>query len=551
MQNNQVIWIILKKLRVPFLVLLVTFAISILGMMLIPGMDDKGHIYHLNFFDAFYFVSYMATTIGFGESPYAFTYPQKLWVTVAIYLTVIGWFYAIGTIVALIQDDALKKAIAVNKFSKQVLGLVEDFYIILGYNRITKDIINFASKSDVRFVVIDKNELKIEELVLEDFYPFVPSIVGDATNQYILKLAGINQKNCKGVISLFEDDAKNMQIATICKLLNPKIDLIVKATSQNQIDYFKSLGIRYIQNPFDIIAKRLYLNLRSPYIWLLELWAYGHNLKLEKKDLLPKGKYIICGYGRMGLALEKGLKKAGVEYEVYPIYPKEYLEKKGGVIFGDDEDRENLIKVGIKDSVAVFAATNNDLLNLTILNTAKKLNPDIYTIARENSLEDLTIFQAANFERVYVLEKILAEYTNTIISREMVDIFIKEIRKMENEWGEVIVNMLINIAGINPIYYEVEINEDNAYALSLYLKKMKITLGDIRKSRENRNELLKIVYLLLKRGDKFTLMPHPEEEIKIGDKLLIAGSDEVIEDFEYIVNNIYELEYVLNLKQGG
>ena len=551
MQNNQVIWIILKKLRVPFLVLLVTFAISILGMMLIPGMDDKGHIYHLNFFDAFYFVSYMATTIGFGESPYAFTYPQKLWVTVAIYLTVIGWFYAIGTIVALIQDDALKKAIAVNKFSKQVLGLVEDFYIILGYNRITKDIINFASKSNVRFIVIDKNELKIEELVLEDFYPFVPSIVGDATNQYILKLAGINQKNCKGVISLFEDDAKNMQIATICKLLNPKIDLIVKATSQNQIDYFKSLGIRYIQNPFDIIAKRLYLNLRSPYIWLLELWAYGHNLKLEKKDLLPKGKYIICGYGRMGLALEKGLKKAGVEYEVYPIYPKEYLEKKGGVIFGDDEDRENLIKVGIKDSVAVFAATNNDLLNLTILNTAKKLNPDIYTIARENSLEDLTIFQAANFERVYVLEKILAEYTNTIISREMVDIFIKEIRKMENEWGEVIVNMLINIAGINPIYYEVEINEDNAYALSLYLKKMKITLGDIRKSRENRNELLKIVYLLLKRGDKFTLMPHPEEEIKIGDKLLIAGSDEVIEDFEYIVNNIYELEYVLNLKQGG
>ncbi len=551
MQNNQVIWIILKKLRVPFLVLLVTFAISILGMMLIPGMDDKGHIYHLNFFDAFYFVSYMATTIGFGESPYAFTYPQKLWVTVAIYLTVIGWFYAIGTIVALIQDDALKKAIAVNKFSKQVLGLVEDFYIILGYNRITKDIINFASKSNVRFVVIDKNELKIEELVLEDFYPFVPSIVGDATNQYILKLAGINQKNCKGVISLFEDDAKNMQIATICKLLNPKIDLIVKATSQNQIDYFKSLGIRYIQNPFDIIAKRLYLNLCSPYIWLLELWAYGHNLKLEKKDLLPKGKYIICGYGRMGLALEKGLKKAGVEYEVYPIYPKDYLEKKGGVIFGDDEDRENLIKVGIKDSVAVFAATNNDLLNLTILNTAKKLNPDIYTIARENSLEDLTIFQAANFERVYVLEKILAEYTNTIISREMVDIFIKEIRKMENEWGEVIVNMLINIAGINPIYYEVEINEDNAYALSLYLKKMKITLGDIRKSRENRNELLKIVYLLLKRGDKFTLMPHPEEEIKIGDKLLIAGSDEVIEDFEYIVNNIYELEYVLNLKQGG
>jgi len=550
MENNQVIWIILKKLRVPFLVLLITFSVSILGMMLIPGMDDKGHIYHLNFFDAFYFVSYMATTIGFGESPYPFTYPQKLWVTVAIYLTVIGWFYAIGTIVALIQDDALKKAIAVNKFRKQVLSLVEDFYIILGYNRITKDIINSASKNNIRFVVIDKNETRIEELILEDFYPFVPSILGDATNQYILKFAGINQKNCKGVISLFEDDTKNMQIATICKLLNPKIDLIVKATSKHQVDYFKSLGIRYIQNPFEIIAKRIYLNLTSPYIWLLELWAYGHSLKLEKKDLLPKGKYIICGYGRMGYALEKGLKKAGVEYEVFPIYPKEYLNQKGSVIFGDDEDKKNLMKMGIKESIAVFAATNNDLLNLTILNTSKILNPEIYTIARENSLEEFTIFQAANFDRIYVLEKILAEYTNTIIAREMVDAFIKEIRKMDNEWGKVIVNMLINIAGINPIYYEVEINEENAYALSIYLKKMKIRLGDIRKSRANRKELLKIVYLLLRRNDEYILMPSPDIEIKTGDKLLIAGNYEVIDDFEYIINNIYELEYVLNLNKG-
>jgi len=550
MENNQVIWIILKKLRVPFLVLLITFSVSILGMMLIPGMDDKGHIYHLNFFDAFYFVSYMATTIGFGESPYPFTYPQKLWVTVAIYLTVIGWFYAIGTIVALIQDDALKKAIAVNKFRKQVLSLVEDFYIILGYNRITKDIINSASKNNIRFVVIDKNETRIEELILEDFYPFVPSILGDATNQYILKFAGINQKNCKGVISLFEDDTKNMQIATICKLLNPKIDLIVKATSKHQVDYFKSLGIRYIQNPFEIIAKRIYLNLTSPYIWLLELWAYGHSLKLEKKDLLPKGKYIICGYGRMGYALEKGLKKAGVEYEVFPIYPKEYLNQKGSIIFGDDEDKKNLMKMGIKESIAVFAATNNDLLNLTILNTSKILNPEIYTIARENSLEEFTIFQAANFDRIYVLEKILAEYTNTIIAREMVDAFIKEIRKMDNEWGKVIVNMLINIAGINPIYYEVEINEENAYALSIYLKKMKIRLGDIRKSRANRKELLKVVYLLLRRNDEYILMPSPDIEIKTGDKLLIAGNYEVIDDFEYIINNIYELEYVLNLNKG-
>ena len=56
--------------------------------------------------------------------------------------------------------------------------------------------------------------------------------------------------------------------------------------------------------------------------------------------------------------------------------------------------------------------------------------------------------------------------------------------------------------------------------------------------------------MLLKRDNKYTLMPSPDTEIKIGDKLLIAGNNEVIDDFEYIINNIYELEYVLNLDKG-
>jgi voltage-gated potassium channel len=541
--NNQVIWIVLKKLRTPFLVILITFSISIIGLMLIPTIDNNGHIYHLNFFDAFYFVSYMATTIGFGEGPYNFTYPQKLWVTLSIYLTVIGWFYAIGTIVALIQDDSLKKAIKLKKFINQIKSLREDFFIILGYNRITKEIIN---NSNFRFVVIDKQEEKIEELNLEDFYPYVPAIVGDGTNENILKYAGIESKYCKGIISLFENDTKNMQIATICKLLNPNIELIIKATSQNQEDYYKSLGIKYIINPFNIISERIHLNITKPHIWLLELWAFGHKLILEEKDKLPKGKYLICGYGRMGHSLEKGIKNANIEYNILNIKTEEYKKSKGTIIFGDEEDKKLLEKFDIKNTKAIIAATNNDLLNLTIINKAKKLNPSIFTIARENSLDDITIFQASKIDRIYMLEKITAEYAIINIARPLVNAFIKEIRKMENEWGEVIINMLKTIAGKNPIYYEITINNDNTYALMLKIKKgVKVTLGDIRKSRSNRNELLKIVYLLLKRDKEIILMPSPDIEIQENDQLLIASNNENLEDFEYIVNNIYELEYVL------
>ena len=548
--NDQIIWIVLKRLRIPFLVIIVTFSISIIGLMLINGADNTGKIYHMTFFDAFYFVSYMASTIGFGEAPYAFTYPQRMWVSASIYITVIGWFYGIGTIISLIQDETLKKAISRNSFRKQVLSLVDPFYIILGYNSITKSIIDRVGKNEFRIVVLDKDEAKIEELILENFYPNVPAFVGEATNQKMLNMAGIHQKNCLGVISLFEDDAKNTEIATICRLLNKRVDVIVKASSPQHLEYFKSIGLLHIQNPFEIISQRMFYSITAPHIWLLEMWIYGHALNLRNRDLLPHGRYIICGYGRMGKAIEEGLQKASIEYELYDIDAKEYKDKKRTTIFGDEEDVKKLLDLGIERCACIIAATENDLLNLTILNNAKTLNPDIYTIARENSLDDLNIFQAAKIDRIYILEQILADTTYNYLAQPLTELFIQEIRKQDEEWAVKSVQILHSIAATTPSYFEIQIDIGSAYALSLELKKQSlITLSNLRRSREDRTQALEIIYLLLKREDEVYLMPDLDMEIQIGDKLLIASDEESKNDFEYIINNIYELNYVLENRQ--
>jgi len=545
--NEQIIWIVLKRLRTPFLVIIITFAISILGLVLIPGTDDLGHPYQMTFFDAFYFVTYMASTIGFGEAPYTFNYEQRMWVSFTIYFTVVGWFYGIGAIVALIQDEGLRRALNLNIFRNQVQNLHEPFYIILGYNGVTKTIINKINGVDYRVVVLDKSPQKIEELILENFYPHVPASVGDGTNQQMLKMAGIHQRNCKGIISLFENDMVNANIATVCMLLNKKIDIIIKATSPEQVAHFKNMGLEHVQNPFDIISKRIYFGLTSPHIWLLEMWMYGHILKLKERDRFPKGKYIIYGSGRMGKAIAEGLKRAGIEYIIKDFDSKKYIKQKESTIFGDEEDMQKLISLGVKESACIIAATKNDILNLTILNTAKQLNPDIFTMGRENSLDDLNIFKAAKINKIYVVEKILADATYNFISRPLVDLFIREARKQTEEWAEVIVNILNNITGMNPKYFETQLNDENAYALSLELNKGEsVTLANLRRSRENKEEMLQIVFLLLKRGDEVYLMPDSQMNLQIDDELLIVADEEVYEDFEYIINNIYELNYVLD-----
>ena len=72
-------------MRTPFLVIIITYTISIIGLLLIDGIDSEGRPYHLSIFDAFYFISYTATTIGFGETPFTFTYPQRIWVSITVF----------------------------------------------------------------------------------------------------------------------------------------------------------------------------------------------------------------------------------------------------------------------------------------------------------------------------------------------------------------------------------------------------------------------------------------------------------------------------------
>ena len=50
---------------------------------------------------------------------------------------------------------------------------------------------------DMRVVVVDKNEEKIEELELENFIPEVPALAADASNPDVLKMAGIHKKSVK------------------------------------------------------------------------------------------------------------------------------------------------------------------------------------------------------------------------------------------------------------------------------------------------------------------------------------------------------------------
>ena len=91
--TTEVIFLVLRRMRAPLIVVIATFSFCTVGMMLMPGVDPQGNPYRLNIFDAFYQMTITLTTVGFTEAPYPFSYPQRMWMSLSIFLLVISWAY--------------------------------------------------------------------------------------------------------------------------------------------------------------------------------------------------------------------------------------------------------------------------------------------------------------------------------------------------------------------------------------------------------------------------------------------------------------------------
>ncbi len=545
--SNNAFWIILQKLRAPLLVIIITYSIAILGMVLIPGMDDSGKVYHLSFFDAFYFVSYMASTIGFGEAPYTFTYTQRLWVTLCIYITVVGWFYGIGALVTAVTDKTLKFEMMRNRFRKKVREIRDDFIIILGYTYVNAEIIKKFHAINMEVVLIDEDEEKISHFLLEETSQDVPVMVGNALLTETLQDAGILRSNCKAIVSLFKNEENNLRVSILTRFLNPKVKVIAKSTYKDITISILDTDIAKAINPFEIFTKRVDIALTSPHILVLENWIYKNSDLMNKAMFLPKGKYIVCGYGRFGKLLQDKFEKHNLEsvfIDEKRIASVEMIESRK-FIRANPDDKETLLNAGVKEAVGLIVGTQNDIDNLSIIITAKKLNPNIYLIARENTMQEVSIFQAAKIDWLFMFEKILINKTSLALTKPLKHRFLKLILKKDEEWAKKLVKLLRVNIGTNPIITSLKINESDSYAIyHEILDGQNIPVDVLLRSLSNWKENNKIVPLLIHRENEEILIPR-NRDLKIGDKILFACDKKAKDEIELIASNIYELYYAM------
>lgn len=524
----------LSRLRPPLILLASVFAVSTLGLMLIPGVDAQGHPWRMTLFDAFYFVTYTATTIGFGELPHPFTNQQRGFVTVIIYLSVIGWAWLLGSLLSLVQEKAFQQALVDRRFRRAVEKLDQPFYLVCGLGDTGMTVVHALRQLGRRLIAIDKDERTVQRLEIEGLNGKAPALIADARSPETLTAAGLMKAKCKGVLTLCNDDEVNLAVAITASILRPGLPVIGRADTSATAASMSSLGTHRVINPFREFAEHLTLAMRAPDVYRLIAWltsAPGAYLFPSAPARMPTapGHWIVCGYGRFGREVVTAVQRGGFTAAV--IDPVGSRVDGHHAVHGRGADVAALHEAGIGHASGIVAGTDDDAENLAIALAARRLKPEIFVIARQNQRSSRMLFAKLGADITMVPSEIIANQCLAALRTPLLADFLEAARHQDAFWAFTLSERLRAALGNEtPQFWSTVLDADHAPNLvgSDGALKQPLTVAELCVDPEHQDAAhplrRRAIVLRLIRGDSTIETPADDAVLQPGDTLLCVGS---------------------------
>ncbi len=523
---NNIIWLTMRRMRTPLIVMILVYSLSVFGMVLIPGQDEAGRAVHVSFLDATYFIASMATTIGFGELPSAFTDAQRIYVFIILFPNVVAWLYSIGTILSLFLDPQFKDVQHRSRFARRIRWLGDPFYIVCGFGNTGSMIVKGLLKRGISAVILERKREIIHDMALDDDFSDLPALAGDVTDRRLLELAGLENKRCLGVMAITNEDHVNLTIAITSKLLRPELPVFARSETRRVSANMASFGTEHRIDPYTIFAERFYLALSSPTKYLVQDWLIGvPGSELRTEIRPPPGRWIIAGMGRFGSRITSQLEKAGLPYTIIDVHP-DRVENHEDSVLGRGTEAHTLMTAGVKEAVGIIAGTGDDVDNLSIIMTARELNPDLFIVARQENQQNDALFDSFKADLVARRSLIVARRMLTVATTPLLPVFLTHLVRGDEAFAAKVKTRLEAVLhGHAPNLWTEEFTAGHADAfLAATNEGTDIRLEHITYNlRMEDPASLDCACLLLERGASRLFLPSPNQELLAGDRLLFAG----------------------------
>jgi len=502
----------------------VVYAIAICGLVLMPGADPEGRPWRMSLFDAFYVMSYTATTIGFGEIPYPFSYAQRLWMTFSIYMTVIGWTYMLGAIFGLLRQPAFRHAIARYRFEARVRRMTDPFFIVCGYGQSGRRLVAALDEIGFATVVLEADPDRAQAHLVRDTREPSALLVADARAPDVLEAAGVRRGNCAGLVALTSGDEINQAIVIGARVLARELPALARVKSSGASETLQTIGEVIIVNPFEAFASNLQMALAQPDMLRLEDWLSGvPGEKPPPRIEAPRGHWVIAGYGRFGHAVASALEAAGLAYKAIDIDPAQCGEEG---ILGSALAEEVLRKAGIEEACGLVAGTGIDANNLAIVNNARRLKRRLFVVMRQNQMGNRSLIEAARADMEFVQSAVMTNECVQLLTTPLLNRFLMLARMQGNVWAVGVAGRLRDAVGdLVPHTWSITCDTALLGARHALLEETEppLTLAHLLLDPDDRLRSLKAVPLLILSNGRDALLPDEHTVLRAGDRILFAG----------------------------
>jgi Trk K+ transport system NAD-binding subunit len=522
---SDILVLILRRLRAPLITVISVYAIAVIGLTLMPGVDPEGRPWRMGLFDAFYVMSYTATTIGFGEVPYPYSYAQRLWMTFSIYLTVIGWAYALGAVFALSRQAAFRQALARHRFEARVRRISDPFYVICGFGQSGRRLLAALDAIGYSTVVLEPDaERASAHLVLDTQQPSA-LLVADARAPDVLLAAGIARPNCAGLIALTPADEINQAIVIGAKVLARELPVLARVTSPASRETLECFGGVTIVNPFETFAFNFGMALAQPDTLRLEDWLSGvPGERPPERVEAPRGHWVIAGYGRFGHCMAAALSQAGLSWKAIDIDAVQCGEE--GIV-GSALAEEALKKAGIEQACGLISGTDTDANNLAIVNSARRLKRKLFVVIRQTHAGNRSLIEAARADMEFVQSVLMTNECVQLLTTPLLNRFLMLARRQSNTWAVGVVGRLRDVIG-EAVPHTWSIACDTALLGARYAfierPEPPLTLAHLLTDPDDRRLRLPATALLLLTSGRDVLLPDENTPLRAGDRVLFAGA---------------------------
>jgi voltage-gated potassium channel len=235
--------------------LLIAIALS---LVLAGGTIGFMLIEHYPMFDAFYMTLTTVTTVGYAEIR-GLSHAGRVFNSFLILIGVTTIFLAVGAMTQTAIELELNQFFGKRRV-RSMIDKLEGHIILCGFGRVGRGAAEELRKAGASFVVVDKNEERVERAMKAGML----AVLADASRDETLRDVGIAR--AKGLIATLASDADNLFVILSAKTLNPDLQLSARIAEESSEVKMRRAGADYVFAPYNSTGHRMAQALLKPHV---------------------------------------------------------------------------------------------------------------------------------------------------------------------------------------------------------------------------------------------------------------------------------------------